>query len=71
MTRASTDPWRYLKSIEFDGIKGELERMEYPNYPDNCWTLDVAKQTNKTPKTPQKAIRLLMQKMHAKFTVAM
>ena len=55
MARASTDPWRYLNRIEFDGIKGELERMEYPNYPDNCWTLDVAKQTNQTPTTPQTA----------------
>ena len=27
----------------------DLDEMEYPNYPDNCWTLDVAKQSNETP----------------------
>ena len=27
----------------------ELDEMEYPNYPDNCRTLDVAKQSNQTP----------------------
>ena len=54
MARASTDPWKYLKQIEFNGNeKGELERMEYPNYPDNCWTLDVEKQTNQTSTPPQ------------------
>ena len=49
MTRVSTNPWKYLDRIEFNGEKGDLEKMEYPNYPDNCWTLDVANQTNKTP----------------------
>ena len=27
----------------------ELDEMEFPNYPDNCLTLDVAKQSNQTP----------------------
>ena len=49
MTRASTDPWQYLNRIEFNSKNGSLEKMEYPNYPDNCWTLDVAKQINHTP----------------------
>ena len=49
MTRATTNPWKYLDSIELNGKYGILEKMEYPNYPDNCWTFDVAKQTNHTP----------------------
>ena len=49
MTRVSTNPWKYLDRIEFNGKRGDLEKMEYPNYPDNCWTLDVLKQTNQTP----------------------
>ena len=49
MTRVSTNPWKYLNRIEFNGKNGSLEKMDYPNYPDNCWTLDVAKQTNQTP----------------------
>ena len=48
MKRASTNPWKYLNRIEFNDELGELEMMKYPNYPDNCWTLDVAKQTNQT-----------------------
>ena len=61
MARASTNPWKYLKRIEFSGRNGELEDMEYPNYPDNCWTLDVAKQTNHTTITSQNV------KLHGKF----
>ena len=54
MARVSTDPRKYLTnaemyipSQEFSTI--ELDEMEYPNYPDNCRTLDVAKQSNETP----------------------
>ena len=47
--RVSTNPWKYLARIEFNGKNGSLEKMEYPNSPDNCWTLDVTKQSNHTP----------------------
>ena len=57
MARVSTDPRKYLRKakmyIPSQGNKElstiDLDEMEYPNYPDNCWTLDVAKQSNETP----------------------
>ena len=50
MKRITTDPWKYLKRIDNGIGKGNLslDNMEYPNFPDNCWTLDVEKQTNST-----------------------
>ena len=49
MTRATTNPWKYLNRIELNGKNGTLEQMEFPNYPDNCWTLD---HTSKKPVIP-------------------
>ena len=49
INRITTDPWKYIKDIDLDGKKAQLDDMEFPNFPDNCWTLDVAKQTNSTP----------------------
>ena len=46
MSRVTTDPWRYLNRIEFNGSDARLEKMEYPNYPDNCWTLDTSNHTS-------------------------
>ena len=54
MKRITTDPWKFLQRIKLYLLESKrqtlsLDDMEYPNYPDNCWTLDVAKQTNGTP----------------------
>ena len=46
MSRVTTDPWKYLNRIEFNGSDAHLEKMEYPNYPDNCWTLDTSNRTS-------------------------
>ena len=55
MKRVTNNPSNYLKYIEIFDVKqmqpkrGELEKMEYPNFPENCWTLDPARFVNSTP----------------------
>ena len=46
MSRVTIDPWNYLKNIVVSGGNAKLEKMEYPNYPDNCYSLDVTSHTN-------------------------
>ena len=48
MSRVTINPWNYLRNIVFNhGEKPKLVEMEYPNYPHNCHSLDVASQTFK------------------------
>ena len=53
MKKVTIDPSRYLKGSGYydkDGKEMILQpEMDYPNYPDNCWTIDVAKHPNMTP----------------------
>ena len=46
MIRGTTNPWKYLKRIEYNGENARLQHMEYPSYPDNCWTLDTNNRTS-------------------------
>ena len=45
MSRVIINPWNYMETIAFGWKRGKLDVMEYSNYPDNCYSLDVTKQS--------------------------
>ena len=54
MKKITIDHSKYLEGIGCYDLHGNvtilsLEEMIYPNYPDNCWALDVARQASATP----------------------
>ena len=52
MKQVTTEPTEYIESILYWAERKphplELDKMEYPNYTDNCRTLDVGRQVNRT-----------------------